>query len=245
MTRRDRLAPRARAPSRAAGERSLPHVPPPPRGAPHGARGLHLAHREQPHLRQPRPRASLPLRRRIQDPGGVGAELVTAMTLISSERLYTGRIVSLDVDTVRFPDGSTGQLEMLRHPGASAVVPFLDDPGDARPPRPADPAVPPRGGGLHLGGAGRPARSGGVAGDLRPARAGGGDRHARRRARAAHHHLHHPGLHRRADPPVPRARTGGGGRIAARPTSSWSCTRSGGRGWGRWCGAGRSRTGRR
>ena len=34
-------------------------------------------------------------------------------------------------DTVRFPDGSTGQLEMLRHPGASAVVPFLDDP--ARP----------------------------------------------------------------------------------------------------------------
>jgi ADP-ribose pyrophosphatase len=50
------------------------------------------------------------------------------MPLISTERLYTGRIVSLDRDTVRFPDGSTGQLEMLRHPGASAVVPFLDDP---------------------------------------------------------------------------------------------------------------------
>ena len=50
------------------------------------------------------------------------------MALISSERLYTGRIVNLDLDTVRFPDGSTGQLEMLRHPGASAVVPFLDDP---------------------------------------------------------------------------------------------------------------------
>ena len=50
------------------------------------------------------------------------------MTLISSERLYTGRIVNLDRDTVRFPDGSTGHLEMLRHPGASAVVPFLDDP---------------------------------------------------------------------------------------------------------------------
>jgi ADP-ribose pyrophosphatase len=50
------------------------------------------------------------------------------MALISSERLYTGRIVNLDRDTVRFPDGSSGQLEMLRHPGASAVVPFLDDP---------------------------------------------------------------------------------------------------------------------
>ena len=50
------------------------------------------------------------------------------MTLVSSERLYTGRIVNLDRDTVRFPDDSTGRLEMLRHPGASAVVPFLDDP---------------------------------------------------------------------------------------------------------------------
>jgi ADP-ribose pyrophosphatase len=55
------------------------------------------------------------------------------MTLISTERLYTGRIVNLDRDTVSFPDGSTGQLEMLRHPGASAVVPFLDDPREPDP----------------------------------------------------------------------------------------------------------------
>ena len=47
---------------------------------------------------------------------------------MSSERVYTGRIVSLDVDRVRFPDGSIGELEMIRHPGASAVVPFLSDP---------------------------------------------------------------------------------------------------------------------
>ena len=43
-------------------------------------------------------------------------------------RVYTGRIVSLDVDDVTYPDGSTGQLEVFRHPGASAVVPFLSDP---------------------------------------------------------------------------------------------------------------------
>ena len=55
------------------------------------------------------------------------------MTLVSTERLYSGRIVNLDRDTVRFPDGSTGQLEMLRHSGASAVVPFLDDPEDHDP----------------------------------------------------------------------------------------------------------------
>jgi ADP-ribose pyrophosphatase len=48
------------------------------------------------------------------------------MPLLSTERLYTGRIVNLDLDTVRFPDGSTGRLEMLRHPGAAAVVPLVD-----------------------------------------------------------------------------------------------------------------------
>jgi ADP-ribose pyrophosphatase len=47
---------------------------------------------------------------------------------IKSHRVYTGKIISLDVDTVRFPDGSAGELEMIRHPGASAVVPFLSDP---------------------------------------------------------------------------------------------------------------------
>ena len=47
---------------------------------------------------------------------------------ISSRRAYSGRIISLDVDRVRFPDGSEGELEMVRHPGASAVVPFLSDP---------------------------------------------------------------------------------------------------------------------
>lgn len=42
--------------------------------------------------------------------------------------MYSGRVVNLDVDTVRFPDGSTGELEMIRHSGASAVVPFLSEP---------------------------------------------------------------------------------------------------------------------
>jgi ADP-ribose pyrophosphatase len=52
---------------------------------------------------------------------------------VKSRRVYTGKVVSLDVDTVRFPDGSTGELEMIRHPGASAVVPFLGDPMGADP----------------------------------------------------------------------------------------------------------------
>jgi ADP-ribose pyrophosphatase len=52
---------------------------------------------------------------------------------IRSRRAYTGKVISLDVDDVRFPDGSTGELEMIRHPGASAIVPFLTDPASADP----------------------------------------------------------------------------------------------------------------
>jgi len=47
---------------------------------------------------------------------------------LAQRRVYTGRVVHLDVDTVRFPDGSTGEMEMLRHPGAAAVLPFASDP---------------------------------------------------------------------------------------------------------------------
>jgi ADP-ribose pyrophosphatase len=42
--------------------------------------------------------------------------------------VYAGRIINVDIDAVRFPNGSTGELEIVRHPGASAVVPFLSDP---------------------------------------------------------------------------------------------------------------------
>ena len=46
----------------------------------------------------------------------------------SGRRVYSGRVINLDVDLVEFPNGSTGELELFRHPGASAVVPFLTDP---------------------------------------------------------------------------------------------------------------------
>ena len=47
---------------------------------------------------------------------------------LDSKRIHTGRVINLDVDTVRFPDGSSGELEIIRHPGAAAVVPFASDP---------------------------------------------------------------------------------------------------------------------
>lgn len=50
--------------------------------------------------------------------------------LIRRRPVYDGRIVHLSVDTVRFPDGSTGEMEMMRHSGASAVLPIMDDGDD-------------------------------------------------------------------------------------------------------------------
>src|SRR4051812_37865915 len=52
---------------------------------------------------------------------------------IGTERVYSGRIINVDRDSVRFPDGSIGTLEMVRHPGASAVLPILSDADAADP----------------------------------------------------------------------------------------------------------------
>jgi ADP-ribose pyrophosphatase len=52
---------------------------------------------------------------------------------VGSRRVYSGKVVNLDVDQVRFPNGSVGELEMFRHSGASAVVPFLSDPAGEDP----------------------------------------------------------------------------------------------------------------
>jgi ADP-ribose pyrophosphatase len=58
---------------------------------------------------------------------------MTDSARIATRRVYTGRVLNLDVDTVRFPNGSAGELEMIRHPGASAVVPFMSDPAGEDP----------------------------------------------------------------------------------------------------------------
>lgn len=46
------------------------------------------------------------------------------MTRIGGREIYDGRVVHLEVDRVRFPDGSEGELEIVRHPGGAAVVPL-------------------------------------------------------------------------------------------------------------------------
>jgi ADP-ribose pyrophosphatase len=41
--------------------------------------------------------------------------------------IHKGRIVDLGLETTTLPNGRTVELEIIRHPGASAVVPVHDD----------------------------------------------------------------------------------------------------------------------
>lgn len=44
-----------------------------------------------------------------------------------TRNIYTGKVVTLNVDTVQLPNGVTVDLETIRHPGAAAVVPIKED----------------------------------------------------------------------------------------------------------------------
>jgi ADP-ribose pyrophosphatase len=46
---------------------------------------------------------------------------------IAGERVYTGRILDLDVDRVRLASGSEAQREVIRHKGAVVVLPLHED----------------------------------------------------------------------------------------------------------------------
>jgi ADP-ribose pyrophosphatase len=52
------------------------------------------------------------------------------VVVLSSRSVHDGRIVKLSLEEVRLPNGNTVTLELIRHPGASAVVP-VDHDGNA------------------------------------------------------------------------------------------------------------------
>lgn len=46
---------------------------------------------------------------------------------MSTKNIYKGKVITLNIDTVTLPNGLTVDLEMVRHPGAAAIVPVKDD----------------------------------------------------------------------------------------------------------------------
>ena len=47
-------------------------------------------------------------------------------TTVSSKTVYRGRLLHVLEDAVRLPDGKPARRETIKHPGAVAMVPFLD-----------------------------------------------------------------------------------------------------------------------
>jgi ADP-ribose pyrophosphatase len=46
---------------------------------------------------------------------------------IKSEQIFTGKIIKLQVDDVSLPNGETSTREIIKHPGAVAVIPITKD----------------------------------------------------------------------------------------------------------------------
>ncbi|MEK3721693.1 MULTISPECIES: NUDIX domain-containing protein [unclassified Paenibacillus] len=46
---------------------------------------------------------------------------------LSTQPIFEGKIISLQVDTVRLPNGKTATREIVKHPGAVAVLALVDD----------------------------------------------------------------------------------------------------------------------
>lgn len=46
---------------------------------------------------------------------------------IKSEKIFTGRVISLQVDEVELPNGKTSNREIIKHPGAVAILPITND----------------------------------------------------------------------------------------------------------------------
>jgi ADP-ribose pyrophosphatase len=44
-----------------------------------------------------------------------------------TKNIYKGKVVTLNLETVELPNGVTAELEVVRHPGAVAIVPMKDD----------------------------------------------------------------------------------------------------------------------
>ena len=56
------------------------------------------------------------------------AQSPTDVGLVSSRTMHEGRRITVSVDMVRFPNGKESELDMVRHPGAAAVVAAFSPP---------------------------------------------------------------------------------------------------------------------
>ncbi|HHN74021.1 MAG TPA: NUDIX hydrolase [Acidobacteria bacterium] len=47
--------------------------------------------------------------------------------VLGTRRVYEGKLLRIDLEEVELPGGDRTEVEIIRHPGAAAVLPFLDE----------------------------------------------------------------------------------------------------------------------
>ena len=47
--------------------------------------------------------------------------------LLNTHHVFTGRVIQVNVETVRLPNGNVAELDMIHHPGGAAVVAVDDE----------------------------------------------------------------------------------------------------------------------
>ena len=47
---------------------------------------------------------------------------MTTSTLLKVQTVFTGRVITVNVETVRLPNGHVADLEIIHHPGGAAIV---------------------------------------------------------------------------------------------------------------------------
>ncbi|WP_210365632.1 NUDIX hydrolase [Bacillus sp. REN3] len=46
---------------------------------------------------------------------------------LKTEQVFSGKVISLQIDEVELPNGNTSKREIVKHPGAVAVIPVTED----------------------------------------------------------------------------------------------------------------------
>ncbi|SEA58869.1 ADP-ribose pyrophosphatase [Thalassobacillus cyri] len=46
---------------------------------------------------------------------------------IATEKIFNGKVIKLQVDSVTLPDGNTSKRELIKHPGAVAIIALTDE----------------------------------------------------------------------------------------------------------------------
>jgi ADP-ribose pyrophosphatase len=64
--------------------------------------------------------------KRVMKPAG---QHDAGATVLSTRTIYTGRIITVDVDRVKLPHGPESNMEVVRHPGSVVMIP-MPSPGE-------------------------------------------------------------------------------------------------------------------